>query len=229
MNDRDQRRYDRATRVQTFGIQNANDYVAGGKARTHYANIDSLMIQLDAAKAGQKPSHTSKTTLFDSLHLDLLNISGTGLRIGRTENGFGSPYRLPDNTSDGSLLTHADSVLLRLEDQPADSVAVKTAKAALRARFIEYELPVDFVAHLRADRKAIADADRANQDEDLDGVENTALINVLLGKINDEIGELDTLNQNKYARQPEKLRAWESASHVERAPQREKKAEKPTQ
>lgn len=28
---------------------------------------------------------------------------------------------------------------------------------------------------------------------------------------------------NKYTRQPEKLRAWQSASHVERVPQREKK------
>jgi len=29
---------------------------------------------------------------------------------------------------------------------------------------------------------------------------------------------------NKYARQPEKLRAWQSASRVERAPQRQKEA-----
>ena len=28
---------------------------------------------------------------------------------------------------------------------------------------------------------------------------------------------------NKYARNPDKLRAWESASHIECAPQREKK------
>jgi hypothetical protein len=33
---------------------------------------------------------------------------------------------------------------------------------------------------------------------------------------------------NKYTRVPDKLRAWKSASHVERAPQREKKPEAPT-
>jgi hypothetical protein len=33
---------------------------------------------------------------------------------------------------------------------------------------------------------------------------------------------------NKYSRDHAKLRAWESASHVERAPQREKKPEPPT-
>jgi hypothetical protein len=33
----------------------------------------------------------------------------------------------------------------------------------------------------------------------------------------------DVIMNNKYARQPEKLRAWQSASRVERVPQREKK------
>src|SRR5437867_5171146 len=32
-----------------------------------------------------------------------------------------------------------------------------------------------------------------------------------------------SLGACKYTRQPEKLRAWQSASHVERAPEREKK------
>ena len=70
----------------------------------------------------------------------------------------------------------------RLEDQPADSAAVKTAKAALRARFIEYELPAGFVTHLRADRNATADVNRLNQGETQGGVENTELIGQLLDK-----------------------------------------------
>ena len=114
-------------------------------------------------------------------------------------------------------------MLLRLEDQAADSAAVKTAKAALRARFVEYEMSADFVAHLREDRDAITDANKHNQDENLGGVENTELIGQLLDQINAEIGELDAIIHNKYTRQPEKLRAWQSASHMERAPQREKK------
>lgn len=114
-------------------------------------------------------------------------------------------------------------MLTRLEDQPSDSGAVKTAKAALRARFVAYELPADFVTHLRADRKAVADANRLNQGETQEGVENTKLIGALLGQANDEVTGLDAIMYNKYTRQPEKLRAWQSASHVERTPQREKK------
>ncbi len=79
------------------------------------------------------------------------------------------------------------------------------------------------MTHLRADRKAIANANRLNQGETQDGVENTELIRQLLDKINVEVGELDAIMHNKYTRQPEKMRAWQSASHIERAPQREKK------
>lgn len=223
MNDRDQRRYDRATRVQTFGVENTADFAVGSKAKTHFASLDGLLVQADAAKAGQTPNRVSKSTLLDALGLDLQNIARTARRIGQQENGFAAPYRIPDNTSESAVTTHADAVLLRLEDQPADSAAVKTAKAALRARFIAYELPDDFVADLRADRKAIADANRLNQGETQGGVENTELLGQLLDQINGEVGELDAIMHNKYARQPEKLRAWQSARHVERAPQREKK------
>ena len=38
-----------------------------------------------------------------------------------------------------------------------------------------------------------------------------------------EVTQLDAIMHNKYARNPDKLRAWDSASHIERAPKREKK------
>ena len=152
-----------------------------------------------------------------------LGFASAARRIEAKENGFAAPYRIPENTSESAVTTHADSVLKRLEDQAADSAAVKTAKAALRARFLEYEMPADFVAHLRTDRDAITQANQRNQGEVQDGVENTELLGQLLGKLNDEIAEIDAINHYKYARQPEKMRAWLSASHVERAPQREKK------
>ena len=38
-----------------------------------------------------------------------------------------------------------------------------------------------------------------------------------------EVTQLNAIIKNKYARTPDQLRAWQSASHIERAPQREKK------
>ena len=223
MNDRDIRREERATRVQTFGVETSADFADGGKAKTHFTIIDGLLVKLSGAKAGQSPNRVSKQTLLDGLGLDLQNIARTARRIAQKENGFAVPYTLPDNTSESAVTTHTDTVLLRLEDQKDDTAATKAAKAALRARFIDYELPADFVTHLRADRNAITQANKTNQGEVLGGVENTDLIGQLLGQLNDEIAELDAIMYNKYTRQPEKLRAWQSASHVERAPQREKK------
>ena len=116
-----------------------------------------------------------------------------------------------------------NAVLQRLEDQASDSAATKTAKAALRAKFLAYELPADFVADLRTARQAVTDANQHNRDEVQGGVGNTALIGQLLGRASGDVIELDAIMHNKYARQPEKLRAWQSASRVERAPRREKK------
>jgi hypothetical protein len=84
-------------------------------------------------------------------------------------------------------------------------------------------MPTDFVEDLRADREAVRDANQHNQGETQEGVENTELIGQILGKAADDVQELDAIMNNKYSRQPEKLRAWQSASRVERAPQREKK------
>ena len=38
-----------------------------------------------------------------------------------------------------------------------------------------------------------------------------------------EVNRIDAIVHNKYARNSDKLRAWDCASHIERAPQREKK------
>jgi hypothetical protein len=227
MNDRDQRRYERLTRIQTFGAENAADFAAGSKAKTHFTNLDGIVAQLDTAKAGQSPTRVSKETLLDALMIDLKNIARTARSIELGENGFAAPYRIPDNPAESAITTHADAVLQRLEDQAADSAAIKTAKAALRARFVAYEMEADFVGDLRADRNAIADANRRNQAETQEGVESTGLIGELLSRANNEVRELDAIMHNKYTRQPEKLRAWKSASHIERAPKRAAPAKTP--
>jgi hypothetical protein len=50
------------------------------------------------------------------------------------------------------------------------------------------------------------------------------MIGQLLAQASKEVIDLDAIVNKKYMRQPKKLRAWQSASRVERAPQREKKA-----
>jgi hypothetical protein len=93
----------------------------------------------------------------------------------------------------------------------------------LRDRFAAYELPEDFADELRAGRRAVSEANQHNQGEVQTGVENTERIGQLLGQAGNDVIELNAIMHNKYSRQPGKLRAWQSASRVERAPQRERK------
>lgn len=58
--------------------------------------------------------------------------------------------------------------------------------------------------------------------------QDATAIGDLLGRAAEDVQEFDAIMHNKYARLPEKLRAWQSASRVERAPQREKKPDSGT-
>jgi hypothetical protein len=79
-----------------------------------------------------------------------------------------------------------------------------------------------FVEDLRADYDALLEATKLNQAENQEGVENTEAIAQILLAAGKDVDDLDTIMQNKYARQPEKLRAWLTASRVHRSSAREK-------
>lgn len=216
MNDRDQKRYDRDLRVQTFGEENAEDFAEGSKALELFEQLDGLIAEIETAKADQSPTRVSKETLIAELNADFTNISRTAKSIALDEPGFSTPYRVPDNAAESACLTHADALLNRLEDQTDDSADVKAAKAALRAKFVAYEMREDFVEDLRADTKAIRDANSENRGENLEGVGNTVLIGHLLDQTAMIAQKLNAIMHNKYATQPEKLRQWRSAYYVER-------------
>ena len=131
--------------------------------------------------------------------------------VDAAEPGFADKFRTPDSPSQTALLPAGDSVVLEL------------AKPGVPAKFIAYELPADFVQVLQDDIAAIRAADSEMESDDQEGVASTAAVGRLIKSGMAEVAQLDAIMNNKYARNPEKLRAWESASHIERAPKREKK------
>jgi hypothetical protein len=212
MNDRETRRYEMFGRVQTFGKDNAADFPAGSKAAGHFASLAQVLKDLDTEKAQQGGgTATAKEVLFDALRLDLQNITRTARAIAAAEPGFADKFRLPDSPGQTALLTAADAFVLELD------------KAGVAAKFTAYELPADFVQDLKDDLAAIAGADTAMESDDQEGVASTAAVGRLIKAGMAEIAQLNAIMHNKYARNPDKLRAWQSASHIERAPKREKK------
>lgn len=224
MNDREQCRADRVDRVLVFGDENAADFAAGSKAITSFTRLRGIQTALDQAKVGQQvpTGRTALEVLFDALRLDLQNIARTARSIAQEQPGFADAFRLPDVPTDGALLTTADAFIGRLAAKTEDDDATRTRKAAMVAQFVEHELAADFATHLQADAKAIRDEQKHREKDREGGVGSTASIGPLLQEAGKTITTLDAIMHNKYTRQPDKLRAWKSASHIERAPQRAK-------
>jgi hypothetical protein len=221
MNDRDKRRYDSFKRERTFGKDNAADFAAASVAKANFAMIDEVIGGLDAAKAGQLGNaNTSKETLLNAVRLDIQNITRTASAIEEDEPGFADKFSPPKAYNEAALMLTADAFLLLLAVQPADSVAVKTAKAALVAKFVAHEMNENFVTNLQADRDAITTLNSEMESDSEDRVGSTAVINPLIQKGMKASNVLDAIMHNKYSTQPDKLAAWLSASHIERDPKR---------
>jgi hypothetical protein len=227
MDDRSSARYDMFVREVGFGRSNTAD-LNGTDASLHFDNLDQIIADLGKAKAGQNGgSAEAKDVLLDALRIDLQNITRTAAALAQDIPGFEKLFRPPAQPNPGALLTAADAAIANLVETPNDDADTKTAKSKRRARFVAKGLPAEFVQHLVDDRAAI-DAARAVENQgDSEGVKNTALIGRLIVEGMKESNYLDAIFHNLYTRNPEKLRAWLSASHLERAPKRAKKNEEP--
>jgi hypothetical protein len=229
MNDRANRRYDVFGRITTFGNQNAADFATGSDAQQHFANLAKISNQLTQKKAAQQHgSATPRSVLLDALRLDVTNIARMARAMDQDDPGLADKLRLPKSSSDGDLLTAADAMTAQLVIDPAnDNAATKAAKTALVARFVAKEFDPAFAQHLADDRAAIDDAGDTLEGDREKSVGSTAAIDNLIAAGMKEVNYLNAIMPVKYARNAEKMRAWMSASHIERAPQREKKSPTP--
>lgn len=228
MNDRDNARCDMGSRVIAFGKDSAADFDPTSEAIKRFGNVSRILGKVDKARAGQKGlSVASKTTLLDALRIDLQNVARTGAAIDLEEPGFADRFPYPKNSNERAVLDAADIHLRAFYVTDEDKPAEAAAKEALAQKFIAHDLPADFVQHLFDDRAAITGAKETLEQSREGGVENTGLIAQLIAELMKEVTFLDAIMHNKYTRNPEKLRAWLSASHIERAAQREKKPETP--
>jgi len=220
MEYRDIRRYDAFKRVETFGEDHAADFAPDSVAAKKFAALSQIITQLDTAAAGQKPGRPSKATLLDAIRLDLHNLTRTAGVIDQEEPGFANLFPPPANTNERALLAAADKILAQLAVNPADDAAAQAAKAALAAKFQAHEMSANFVANLQADCQAIADTNKQREKDREGGVGNTALISQLIAEGMKTLAALDAIMHNKYGSAPDKMAAWQTASHIERSAQR---------
>ena len=96
MDDRNIRRFERATRVQTFGCDHAADFAPGSKAAGFFVDLDTIVLELTDARVGQIRSVVGKPVLIDALSLDFRDIARTARAIKLDDPGFDdSVFRHP--------------------------------------------------------------------------------------------------------------------------------------
>ena len=206
-------------RVLTFWKTNIADIPAGSKGATYYASLGSDQQQLVAAGATQKGGRvTAQNALFLTLDSDLQNIARTASAIAQDVPGFDDLFAPPAHYNPGEVLATAQKYLVQLAPAAGDDTATTTAKAARVAQFTAHALPATFVTDLQAQVAAIGSAKDTHEKGREKGVASTTAVAQLTRDGRKQVNYLDAIAQNLYKGNAEQLRAWASASHVERDP-----------
>jgi hypothetical protein len=219
MDDYSFARYEKFGRSYDFGQASLTD-VAGTDAPQHLTNLKADYDGLGRAKAGQKGgSAAPAAVLVDALRLDVQNVTRTAHALAQDDPAYTTLFRPPEALNPRAVITAADAIIGNLVVDPVhDDADAKAAKAARIASFNAKGLPAGFEQQMVTDRAAIDGAHEAENDADTEGVQNTAAIGRLVRDGMKECTYLDAIFHNVYARNPDKLRGWMSASHLERAP-----------
>ena len=165
-----------------------------------------------SAKAGT----LTKAELYEELYEDLQAINRTAKAISADDlPGLVEKFRMPSSPSYKATLISARAFLKDAEP--------------LKAEFIEYELPADFLEDLEDD---IAAFDKAEDDQG-DGMTKkvgaTRTIAEAVAAGAAALRKLDVLMRNKYRNDVVKLAEWLTASHTERVPRKKKTKEPKTE
>ncbi|HJU53061.1 MAG TPA: hypothetical protein VJ715_00760 [Pyrinomonadaceae bacterium] len=211
MNSTQRRRFERLARVSAFAAAHAADFPETSKGGQAAARLNAVIAEVERLDAERVTSASSrqqatvgKRDLRASLRAQLVAISDTAETIGLDHPEVKGSFRW-------SRASVSDQTLLSL----ARSFAA--AAAPLKARFVEYDMPADFLDRLNASigsfeqhtgrQTAVAGA----------AVAAGASLEDALTRGEQQLERFDTAVRNKYRDDPGKMSAWASARRLERA------------
>lgn len=211
MRDAERRKLDKFERQAAFFTDNAADFPAntpGGAVAAANAAIVDEMNQLGGeqfSKAGAGRQATGdKDDLFDQLNPMLKNMNRAANAFDDEIPGTEQMFRLPRNRSEANLL--------------ATARAFHKDATPFKNEFIAYGMANSFLGDLQ---QLIDDIGAAMTRGDSSGEQRSASTAGLIdaarrGMANSR--RADAIVRIKYSNNPNKLAAWTTASHVERAP-----------
>lgn len=228
MNSNTIRQIEMLRRVKDFGIARASDFAETSLARKQFNTLTEKITTIEGYGADQLSGLSTAQNLAatkDSLRQELRdllsNINRTARVMAPDTPEFDAKFRMPRQPTDLKLLTAARSFL-------QDAIPLKD-------RFIEHEMPADFLeqlAHL-ADEfdKAISQKSSAVGSHVSTRLTLEETVSAGLGIVR----QLDAIVRNKYHGDPVTLAMWQRASHVakrtrtseEEPPAKEKESQTP--
>jgi hypothetical protein len=131
--------------------------------------------------------------------------------------GFNDLFPRPTYLNPGAVLRTANVYLAALVPTATDDAATVAAKAARVQVFVDHAQPATLAADLQAQVQAIGTVAGTHEESREAGVLSTAQIASLVQEGQKQRNLLNAIFQSVYANIPDKLAAWNSASHVEHA------------
>ncbi len=206
-------------RSQVFWNTNSADIPATSDGTKYVTKLGADLKQLDKLGARQKGvSVAAQNALILDLAQELENMATTADAVAEEVPGFNDLFRRPKHVTPREVLATAAVYLEQLAPDPDDDAATVAAKAARLKEFTSHGHSATLVTDLQDKVDAIGTVSDTHEQSRETGVGSTKAIAELVrdGKI--QLKHLDALAKNVYKNSPEKLRAWESARHVEHAP-----------
>lgn len=201
-----------------FAKANSADIPATSKGAQYVSKLDGIYAQLEKAGATQKPiTVAAQNALISALDKKLDNLATIAQAVAADMPGFDDLFPRPAHFNPGEVLRTANAYLAALAPTATDDAATVAAKAARVQVFVDHAQPATLVADLQAQVAEVAKVAGAHEASREQGVLSTAQIASLVLEGKQQRNLLDAIFQTVYANIPEKLAAWNSASHVEHA------------
>lgn len=209
MNHHVRRSRDSFIRIKAFGIEFPEDFPAGSPHEEQMLEISAVVAEIEAAAGKQafgfgktRFEYHGKGTNRIKLRDQMEDISTIADTLAYTIEGVDLLFKIPNNLSDAALIALAAAFVERAEPYKAD--------------FIRYGLKTTFIADLQTAKQEFENSLTAPESATEAQVEATAKLDPLVrrGMIARKI--LNGLMKIKYKTDSARMRAWQTAAHIDR-------------
>ena len=199
--------------VRQFGLSRAAAFPANSRGRELYNAVDTSIRNMESHAATQalhahalREKTAQRKVALDALRRSMGAISRTARSMSASAPGLAERFRRPPN-KDGRVWV-------------ATAHAFVTEAEPLAEEFVGRGMPPDFVDELKAHILAFEQSEDGQAQKSAEQVAATAALAEAAEQGLGAVRELDPIVRNVYASNDAELAAWESASHVARAPRR---------